>query len=325
MTAGLRLGLVALLVLAGDVAVSAQPNPFGIGLPERGLPPVDFGPLAPIAAQIAVWQADLYRMFSAAVRAVRTDLWAAGFLAGLAFLYGVVHAAGPGHGKAVVSAYLLATEATLKRGIVIAVASALLQGAVAIAVVGVMSIVLQATALSMTRAGHVLELMSHALIIGIGLVLIVRAVRALIPRRAPASLSAAASHAPDGSCCPAPIPDPKRLAGRFDLMTAASAVLAVGIRPCTGAILVLIFALTQQVFAVGVLAVVAMSIGTAITVSLLAVAAVSAKGLAVRFAAPSTRASAVIAGIVSLLGGLVVLAFGALLMAAALGRGAAPV
>jgi hypothetical protein len=74
------------------------------------MPPVDFGPLAGLAGQIAVWQSDLYRLFSAAVRSVRTDPWAAGFLCGLGFLYGIIHAAGPGHGKAVVSAYILASH-----------------------------------------------------------------------------------------------------------------------------------------------------------------------------------------------------------------------
>lgn len=64
-----------------------------------------------------------------------------------------------------------------------------------------------------------------------------------------------------------------------------SAVLTVGIRPCSGAILVLVFALAQGLFWAGVAATLLMGLGTAITVSAIAIIAVSAKGLAGRIAA----------------------------------------
>ena len=62
-------------------------------------------------------------------------------------------------------------------------------------------------------------------------------------------------------------------------------VIAAGLRPCSGAILVLVFALAQGVFQAGVLATLAMSMGTAITTSALAILAVLAGGLAIRFTA----------------------------------------
>jgi ABC-type nickel/cobalt efflux system permease component RcnA len=64
-----------------------------------------------------------------------------------------------------------------------------------------------------------------------------------------------------------------------------SAILTVGIRPCSGAILVLVFALAQGLFWAGVAATLLMGLGTAITVSAIAIIAVSAKGLAARIAA----------------------------------------
>lgn len=64
-----------------------------------------------------------------------------------------------------------------------------------------------------------------------------------------------------------------------------SAILTVGIRPCSGAILVLVFALAQGLFWAGVAATLLMGLGTAITVSAIAIIAVSAKGLANRIAA----------------------------------------
>jgi nickel/cobalt transporter (NicO) family protein len=315
---------LAWMVLA-LATTTASANPFGVGIPETQMPPVDFGPLAGLAGQIAVWQSDLYRLFSAAVRSVRTDPWAAGFLCGLGFLYGIIHAAGPGHGKAVVSAYILASHATLKRGIIISFAAAFMQGLVAIGLISVMVLALNATAMSMTRVGHWLELASHVLVIGIGIALLWRGLIALLPVRRAASLSAAASHIhnADGTCCANPhIPDPRDLEGRTDLWSSLAAIVSIGIRPCTGAILVLVFALTQQVFWVGILAVLAMSLGTAMTVSLLAAIAVGAKGLAVAYARPGGTGGRMVAAGLTLAGGGLVLGFGVLLLMASLSRGA---
>ena len=59
------------------------------------------------------------------------------------FLYGIFHAAGPGHGKAVISSYLVANEETWRRGVVLSFASALLQAFVAVAIVGIAAVLLQ--------------------------------------------------------------------------------------------------------------------------------------------------------------------------------------
>lgn len=71
---------------------------------------------------------------------------------------------------------------------------------------------------------------------------------------------------------------------RFDWRTAWSAVAAVGIRPCSGALIVLSFAFLNGLWAGGILSVIAMAVGTAITVSVLATLAVTAKNWAVMFA-----------------------------------------
>ena len=77
-----------------------------------------------------------------------TALWA---LIGVGFVYGVAHAAGPGHGKAVIASYMMANDAALRRGIVLALLAALLQGAVAVAIVGVAAVVFNATAARMNE------------------------------------------------------------------------------------------------------------------------------------------------------------------------------
>ena len=71
-------------------------------------------------------------------------------------------------------------------------------------------------------------------------------------------------------------------------------MLTVGIRPCSGAILVLVFALAQGLFWAGIVATFVMGIGTAITVATIAVIAVSAKGLALRLAGSRDGSGALI-------------------------------
>ena len=85
------------------------------------------------------------------------------------------------------------------------------------------------------------------------------------------------------------MPSPQSLGGEnFSLKEAFSAVVAVGLRPCSGAIIVVTFSLLNSLYLGGILSVFAMSVGTAITVSLLAILAVSAKGLAVKLAGDGT-------------------------------------
>lgn len=94
---------------------------------------------------------------------------------------------------------------------------------------------------------------------------------------------------------------------------------AIGIRPCTGAIVVLIFAISQGLLWAGVLSTLAMALGTAITVSVLATLAIGSRELAVRIAG---RRSGPWAGIVrdaaGVLGASAVLVLGIALFAGSL-------
>src|SRR6185369_13894515 len=96
------------------------------------------------------------------------------------FLYGVFHAAGPGHGKAVISSYLVANDETWRRGIVLSFASALLQAFTAVAIVAVAAVLLGATAKAMGDTVRVIEIVSYGLIVLIGLRLLWVKGRALL-------------------------------------------------------------------------------------------------------------------------------------------------
>lgn len=95
-------------------------------------------------------------------------------------------------------------------------------------------------------------------------------------------------------------------------------VLAVGLRPCSGALVVMVFALSQGVLAAGVVSVLLMGLGTAITVAALASLAVGAKGLVSRLGGGESPLAQGIVWWAELAGAVFVLLFGVLLLMASL-------
>ena len=78
----------------------------------------------------------------------------------------------------------------------------------------------------------------------------------------------------DDCCGHAHVPDPAAVSGRLDLRRAWAALMAVGLRPCSGALIVLVFALAQDFFLAGVVSALAMGLGTGLTVAALTVLSV---------------------------------------------------
>jgi nickel/cobalt transporter (NicO) family protein len=357
----LVLALGAILV-ASSLAHAA--SPLGIGTAEPSYQP-NGGPFAHLLVWINTHQQAFYRALTIALKAMREDPWALATLVGLSFAYGVFHAAGPGHGKAVISSYMLANEIELKRGVLIAFVSALLQAVVAIAVVGAAYFVLRGTAITMTVATQALETASYAMIVLFGIWLLVRKLRVSFasarhrsatvsplfdgPATAQAGVTAALFADPSvatdrsaqvsrfradavdhdhdalapGSVCHecgiTHAPDPALLRMNvFGLRDAWSAVIAVGLRPCSGALLVMTFALLNGLVLGGVLSVLAMALGTAITVSALASLAVGAKGLALRLSGPGSRRAGIVASGIEIGAAVLVILLGALLLAASI-------
>jgi len=205
---------------------------------------------------------------------------------GVSFIYGVIHAAGPGHGKAVIAAYVLASQTALKRGIAMAMAAALLQALVAIALVGLFSIALHATAANLSSMAGQIERISFAAVALVGAWLLWHKAGRLAMLVVPQQIqhhdhNHHDDHHHDESCgcghSHAPV-----VSQEAGLREMALAVLAAGIRPCSGAILVLVFALAQGLFGVGVAAALVMALGTALTTSVLACLSVLARHTASR-------------------------------------------
>jgi nickel/cobalt exporter len=338
--------VVAILLLAALVDDAfAQGSPFGG--PRPGTAPV---PASGIVGWLFAKQAEFYRQFSGLIRASKEDGTAAWSLMGLSFLYGIFHAAGPGHGKAVISSYLVANEETWVRGVVLSFLSAGMQALVAVAVVGVAAVLLHASASTMNSAVNWIETVSYALIILVGIRLLWVKGRAFIAAlrelgRPTSAVGAAVTpaaaahdhhdhghdhghehcdhddhehdhdhdhgHAHAHAAEPghdahgdhdhghshhdhdhdhasawghAHAPEPEELAGPGGWKRGLTAIVAVGLRPCSGAILVLVFALAQGLFWVGVASTFVMGLGTFITVAVIATIAVGARSWAQRIA-----------------------------------------
>src|SRR5690349_17422739 len=118
---------------------------------------------------LLVKQSEFYREISATIRAAKSDGSAVWTLLLISFAYGIFHAAGPGHGKAVISSYLVANNETWRRGVALSFVSAAMQSVVAVIVVAVMAALLGATAKSIGSTVHVIEVVSYGLIVLIGL------------------------------------------------------------------------------------------------------------------------------------------------------------
>ncbi len=142
-------------------------SPFGIATPDS-TGPAFTGPLGSFFVWVALWQSEFYKALTGALDHVKDSGHAFFWLAGISFLYGIFHAVGPGHGKAVITSYLLVSRQTVKRGIVIAFFAALMQGLVAIGVVLVAAAILHTTAVGMTQATDWFEIMSYGLVAAVG-------------------------------------------------------------------------------------------------------------------------------------------------------------
>ena len=336
-------------------AFAQTATPFGMPRPTaKPAPPPDG-----IVGWILAKQAEFSLAMRGMLRNAKADGSAVWGLLGLSFLYGIFHAAGPGHGKAVISSYVVANHETWRRGVVLSFASALLQAFVAVAFVVIAAWVFNATMATMCTSERYIEIVSYALIALIGLRLVWVKGRAMFstwrgmsrPLHAVgAAVTPPHDHKHDhhhghdhhvhdhkhkhdhghhhghhdhhhhhgdehaSAWGHAHGPEPQDLAGPGGWRRGLSAIVAVGLRPCSGAILVLVFALAQGMLWAGVAATFVMGLGTAITVAAIATVAVGARELAQRFAGSQSGYGMLAMRGLETAAALVILAFGSLLL-----------
>ncbi|MBV1701368.1 MAG: hypothetical protein KGQ46_06055 [Hyphomicrobiales bacterium] len=281
-------------------ALANGTGPFGTGLPDRGgMAGASYFPKA--FAFLVQWQTAFTQDLTKAIENLNHHGTGLVYLLGIALLYGVIHAVGPGHGKAITTSYLLADRQTLRNGIWLAFLAAMVQAVSAITLILIAALALHATSVSITNATYGLELGSDALIAALGLWLvwsrILRPLRSTLalPFVAPAPMAAPvmlATRAPvsqrfqaspthiasldDCACGEIHLPSAEMAAGHLDFRKAWSIIATTALRPCTGALIVLVFALSQGVLWAGILATLVMSLGTALSVCTLAALTVTA-------------------------------------------------
>ena len=239
----------------------------------------------------------------------------------LSFGYGIFHAAGPGHGKTVISAWLLATENELKRGIFIAFLSSIIQALVAILLVSALLLIVASAGSTARDVAGFLESASYAMIGAMGLYLIWTALRPHVQHAHHDHHDHHHhDHTHDEHCGHAHVAEAKQVRGQWSLTKAFSLAFAVGIRPCTGAILVLILANALGIYWAGVASTLVMAIGTFLTVSIIAAIAVYSKKLAMRLASRDDRWLDWLGFALRIGGGLAIAGFGGLLFWGSLGR-----
>ena len=196
---------------------------------------------------------------------------------GVAFLYGMVHALGPGHGKFVIMSYFMGREVYVLRGLIMAVQMAVVHVIAAVVIVWVADILLK-TSLGIgladvpgIRAG------SFLIIAGIGVYMLYQAVRGSQGH------THTHNHTHDRN-------HHHHHGHSHDHPHAAShatesglVALAVGMVPCPGAVLVMLYAIANDMIYPGFLLVAAMSAGIGLTIAILGVATILLRQFATRF------------------------------------------
>ncbi|MEQ9334732.1 hypothetical protein [Thalassobaculum sp.] len=265
---------------------------------------------------VARWLQDgrlaLQHRLSDAMAGARGGTDVAGALGALAigFGYGALHAAGPGHGKAVVSTYVLGAERRMWRAVGLAVASALVQGLVAVVLILGASELLGMTRRATFDAASWVERGSYLLVVALGLWI---AGRALFGR--------AAAHDDCMVCAPVGRLSSFGVAGGElrDRRTWWAALATIGIRPCSGALLVLVLGESLDLRWLAVAVVAAMSLGTAVAVAGLAGAVSGLREVLVRAVGGDERRVEILRRGLSVAAGLGLVALGAALLVAASG------
>jgi ABC-type nickel/cobalt efflux system permease component RcnA len=315
------------LVFSGSaLAQSASSHPFGAA-PPRAAPAVTAPEPARdgIVAFLRQQQKSMQKSLVDSLRRARTEGSLPAFfgLVVAGFIYGVLHAAGPGHGKAIISSYIFAAGGGLWPAIRLSFLSALAQAVTAIVLIGALVLVLNFTASHVRAATAWLESAGAILITFIGAWMTWGAIAAFRRRRGGVAPGCGhAAHAPDPehghehgeACGHAAVHGAVRgvmNTGRID----RSVILAIGLRPCSGALLVLVFGQAIGMFAAGMAATVAMAVGTGLTVAVLALLTVTSRRLAERTALRPTWTEPVHLGL-GLAGSMAVTALGLLLLLA---------
>lgn len=250
----------------------------------------------------------------------------------VSFLYGVIHALGPGHGKLVVTTYLATHPAKINTSLIVTIASAILQGLTAIALVTTLRFLLNDSTESVNVQSHLLHSASSILIIILGMLTIYRSIhkKPSIKKRKPkiihiTHLPSHPDHKKPSLFSTINITPPKKTSPKCTHCHIASAqsinnannltdyiaiIISIGIRPCSGSILILTFSHFINTYWAGIISSLIMSLGTAITTSCIALLTITGKKITTHHSG-NKKTNSHLGKILQLIGGLILIMLGA--------------
>jgi ABC-type nickel/cobalt efflux system permease component RcnA len=295
----LAIALAALWLALTPAAADPFGTPSAAPAVEAAAPPASFGASwgGTLLRRLAHAQMGLNRTVASEFRQVRETGSAAAIAAilALAFAWGVLHAAGPGHGKSVVASYFVAHGARWTSGIVMGGLISLLQGLTAIGAVLVLSRILHLKQLEVENKGALIQVVSYALVTGLG---------AAMFWRAATGRACHHGHAHgDGQC------GREHGSGLRRMLVAAA-----GIAPCGSAVIIMLFALGNQAMGLGIAAVLALSLGMAATLSAIGVLSILGRRSLMRLTEHGHGLAERVGQALALLGAGAVVGFSLLLM-----------
>lgn len=266
------------------------------------------------AARISIWaageQREVQTALAGALRSVRAgEPWGLAALWGLCFAYGFFHAAGPGHGKLIMGGYALGEDVRRRRLIGLTLAGSLGQAVTAVLLVSVGAALFGLGRQQMTGlADGALAAISAGAVALVGLWLVWRGLRRLSKAGAgPSGHAAAHAHAAQthehghtqghgqhdahhhhnhshaagevcSECGHAHGPSADQVRSATDWRSALAVVAAIAIRPCTGALFVLILTFSMGIPLAGIMGALVMGLGTAVLTLVVALGAAHVRG-----------------------------------------------
>ncbi len=216
----------------------------------------------------------------------------------ISFLYGIVHAVGPGHGKTLVASYFLSKHAPYFKGILAGLLIAVIHSLSAVTIIGLIYIFIkQSTLVNFEKYSHYISSISYSIIIIIGASMLFKMLYDLIKRR---------FFKKDGD----------KIEEGKGTMGFAAIVSAAGIVPCPGAAMILIFSLNQEVFTVGLVSVAFLSLGMATTISLISLLVIASKRTGFSFFSKTSKLGNIFQVSTEAISASVLILFGSILLLA---------
>lgn len=292
------IGLILLLLLASASGALAQ-NPFFSKKKSSPQPALSrLAPPHPIFIKLAVWQKQLKDTMAGLIEQARSERRPGPilYLLLLAFCYGVLHAAGPGHGKAVVTSFILSQKRSLAGGLLLGNGVALAHGIAGIILVLAVHFILKSGLIGpLQTVTRTTQYISYSLITLLGAALVIKCFikwrSAGRDNRKPGENTAAGSG--------------KRM---------LPVVIAVGMIPCPGVVMVMLFAMSMNLIGLGIALGFCIAAGMAVTITLVVILAMYGKGLTLKVLGRDSRLAKRIELGIEATAGLLVAALGGLLL-----------